>query len=435
MKKESKPEVLNEKTEGVTSNVLWRSPINSDFEKFLLLYKEDKIKARIAFFHSREDFGGNYNTTRGYSFQQLVVFEKESGDFSIVLFNNRWGLSITNKMYKSQSIDATVSFKKVGSKFWLIARKKGSKVLLPLTLSNLRMAFGQRVNDVEEELQKRFGWLRYVRENNFTHSIAFNTIVRKKLFSLETAMRHKYKVPYPVAKKLHLASQGRALSTLGHKTFDAFLRYIQNIENLSDEQVKSTVFWDTVRMAMVLDRKVNCSWGDARLKKEHDEWAEEITETLLDVKNRSLNLGELYVKFAEFSNYELLRTTREMVKEGMVNKHCVASYISKVDQGLCAIFRIEGHTLEVVREKGDPYSLRMNQFNGLRNEPAPQELKEKVLAVIEQFNVKLKEEHEEEQKMLLEKGVFARPKMYNSPYQIGHVDQQIMLANDDDLPF
>ncbi len=401
-----KEQELGPKTEGVTSTTLWMSPISEEFEKFLKTYKEDKLKARIIFFHRREDYGGNdYHVTSaggGFSSERLMLFERPNGDFSIVLFHIKWGLSITNKMYKSQSAVASVSYKKADNKFWLIMRRKGKRGLLPLTYANLGAAFGMRAEAVKDKMQEKFGWLRFIREKNVLMNVAFNTIVKKKLFSYEAALRHMYKTPYPVAQKLHEVKSGNSniMHTLGSKGFDAFLRHMSNIENISDEQVKSTIFWDTVRMARILDRKVNCSWSDTRMRNEHDTWAKEITSVLLNVNDRQMKVHKLFMKFQELSNYQLLTSTREMSLEGMVNQHCVASYVSKVDQGRCAIFHLNhgsaldyGYTLEVVRNvdaHGCP-ELAMLQCRGLRNCDAPSELRDEVKSKLDKFNEILKE--------------------------------------------
>lgn len=402
MEKKTEVLTLNDKTEGVTRRVLYQSPIDDDFERFLLLYKEDKRKARITYFHSRGDYiGGEYQNSRGFSFHNLILFEKPNGDFSIVLSKVKWGLSITTKMYKSETMQSMVSFKKSGNKFWLIARgKKEKKMLMPLTLSNLRTAFPYTEMQliIIKELQNRFGWLRYVQENDVAHSVAFNTIVRNKLFSLESLMRHVYKAPYPVAKKLHLAV--RLVSSIrtsgGKKALQLFMRYIRNIESLTEERAKSGLFWDTVRMGMVLDKQVNCSWGDARLKQEHDNWSMEITMVLMDSKSRDMRIDEIYSDFEEFSKYQLLKTTKEMVREGMVNKHCVASYISKVDSGKCGIFHINGHTLEVVKtlKEGGFFGLDMIQLKGFHNAPAPAELQQMVDDMLVSFNDEMRKRME-----------------------------------------
>ena len=54
-----------------------------------------------------------------------------------------------------------------------------------------------------------------------------------------------------------------------------------NVENLKPELYENHLFIDTCKMARTLDRKVNCSWSIKRLTQEHDDWAREITNTVL----------------------------------------------------------------------------------------------------------------------------------------------------------
>jgi hypothetical protein len=58
-----------------------------------------------------------------------------------------------------------------------------------------------------------------------------------------------------------------------------------------------------------------------------------------------------FLAFAEFSGYRLLRTNKDMLIEGMMQNHCVGTYIDKVNKGECAIFSVEGYTLQVGIEK------------------------------------------------------------------------------------
>jgi len=399
------PEVLTKESEDTVSTVLWRSETNTDFEKFLLVYKEDKLKARVLYYHGGRHYNGlgqaDYNPT-GFMANQLVLFERSNGDISIVLFKNKWGLSITNKMYKSESIESSFVYKKSSNKFWVIFKNnQKTKIILPASLDNLMRAFPKH-DVVVDALMKKFGWLRYLSENReLGSSITFNTVVSKKLFSLGAAFRHVYKTPYPVAKKLHDSRKSSGFRHIGAKRLAQYKRHIINIENISFEQCQNTMFWDTVRMAMILDRKVNCSWGDARLKKEHDDWSVEITEILMDANNRDLRISKIYKDFAEFSGYNILTTTRDMVREGYVKSHCVASYIGKVDSGRCAIFSIDDYTLELedgLKSYGGQQGLYIAQLRGIRNQQAPTELRAEVDRVVEEFNAQLLKEEKSQEK-------------------------------------
>ena len=52
-------------------------------------------------------------------------------------------------------------------------------------------------------LAQRFSWLNFMVEHRVLMDTAFNSIVSKKLYNLKKALKHKYKVPHPVAKKIN----------------------------------------------------------------------------------------------------------------------------------------------------------------------------------------------------------------------------------------
>jgi hypothetical protein len=126
-----------------------------------------------------------------------------------------------------------------------------------------------------------------------------------------------------------------------------------------------------------------------------------------------MNIRPLYYSFAEFSGYKLLRTNKDMLMEGMFQKHCVGTYINKVDNGDAAIFHVKGYTLqlgveekrEAVREVpqvslfGDgqvvmPQTRHITtmkvvnkQFRGKYNESAPSELVQEVQEMLDMFSL------------------------------------------------
>ena len=224
-KEESKP-LLKKSMEGVTKTVIHRSDPDPDFASFLKLYQKDKLKARVMFFNGGQDpilnygMGGQYRSET----QHTMLFERENGDFSYVMFSARWGLSVTSKMYKAERIAASISYKKATNRFWLVTKSKGGQnSVLPLTLFNLRMHFGGSVNKlIIEDVGKKFSWIRFLNEKDMT-GLAFNTVVTKKLYSYHAALRHIYKVPAPVAEKLH-ANFNLIAGQLHAKKLDGYLR-------------------------------------------------------------------------------------------------------------------------------------------------------------------------------------------------------------------
>jgi hypothetical protein len=192
------------------------------------------------------------------------------------------------------------------------------------------------------------------------------------------------------------------------------LKVLIHVDHLREDMVRSHYFIDTCKMARTLGKKVNCKWGLKRLKQEHDNWAKLITEIELDcIEEYEMNIRPLYYSFAEFSGYRLLKTNKEMLMEGMFQKHCVGTYINDVDKGETAIFHVKGYTLqlgveerqETVREVpevslfGDGHVVMPQtrhittmkvvnkQFRGKYNESAPSELVEEVKEMLDMFSL------------------------------------------------
>jgi hypothetical protein len=167
------------------------------------------------------------------------------------------------------------------------------------------------------------------------------------------------------------------------------------------EMIQHHLFQDACRMARILDKKVNCSWSLKRLTEEHDKWSREITFIVLSNEPVSdLIIKEVYREFAEYSGYRLLTTNIDMLGEGMIQNHCVGTYIHKVNRGQCAIYHIEGYTLEArfstywdekVRGFTKENVFHNGQFRGRKNESAPPELEARVNKKMEEFNEILKE--------------------------------------------
>ena len=338
------------------------------------IYKEDRYSARVVYMNDTNDY---YN-------YRLVKFTKDNGHFSIVLFRRKYGISITNKIYSRESRIFAVHY---NGKFYLSCGPK----IRPLTLYNLSTYIPYLSNQnrsieniILDDLQTRFTWLRYIRESNLIGNVAFNTIIKNKLYSKKKALQHTYGTCYPIAKMLH------------DKSFNNIkkdLRYIKNIESLKSTWISkySGLFRDSVRMAKVLDKKVNCSWTTRRLTEEHDKWAKELTDIVYDKTNRSLDIYPVYVDFQKFSNLEMITTTKELNYEGKKQSHCVASYVRSIENGMCAIFRYKGYTAEIL----DLNELKLSQLKGYKNKNAPSNIRKEIEDKVEQFNLEVYGERKE----------------------------------------
>jgi hypothetical protein len=337
-------------------------------ETLFRIYAKDKFKARV--YYMNED-SHIFKSTR------LVVFDEPNGDFDIVQFVRKYGISKTDKMYNRETREFSIM--KRGNKFYY----KSGKYFKPLIFANLLNCQNSRI--IMPEIIKRLPWLRYLTEHNIIHTTSLSTIYTKKLFSLDKALRYQYKVPLPCAKILYELSKkdSRAI----YLRF--YIEYLVNVENLHNTLPKYDfdLFYDTIKMAKTLNKKVNCSWSVKRLKLEHDTWAREITDIVFIDGDRELSISNIYLNFSEKSGFKILKTSKEMANEGRVNDHCVATYISKVESGSCGIYHIDGYTLELRAKWVEGKSeLIINQFRGYKNCDAPKELHDLVISELNKCN-------------------------------------------------
>jgi hypothetical protein len=337
------------------------------------IYQKNKFNARVYYMNE------NHQT---FYTERVGVFDEPNGDFNIVYFKRTFGISKTNIIYNRES--RVFSIIKKGNKFYF----KNKSTIKPLTYQHVLNC--QHFDVIKKVLVSRLPWLRYITENSIIESVSFNTIYSKKIFSLEKALKYEYKLPAPSAKLLHNIKLSNTYS-YRVKFIRYYVEYLDNVENLHNTlpTYDFSIFYDTLKMAKTLNRKINCSWSARRLKEEHDNWSKEITDIVFTEGDRKLNLSDLYIKFAEFSGFKLLQTTKEMNIEGREQSHCVATYVSKVDSGNCGIYSIKDYTLELVREWVNNYTqqvLMISQFRGYRNCEAPEELVNIVKDKLSTFN-------------------------------------------------
>jgi hypothetical protein len=346
-------------------------------------YEKDRYLARVIYM----------NDSSGYENWKTILFTEKNGHFSIVVFRRKFGISISNRIYSHEKRVLTLTY---NGKFWLINNNNSNrgKSVTQATLNNLRMSmphYGRGNHSVIEiilnKLQERYGWLRFIREGDILLNVSLNTIVDKKLFSLKKALQHQYKVPLPVAKMLKKYSTNVYLV----ETFKFHLPYIENVESLKEEWLKDSevlgILYDTLKLAKTLDKKVNCSWSTRRLKEEHDKWSKILTDIIFIDGDREMVINKTFLDFSKFSGYEIITTTKGMAYEGKKQNHCVASYVNKVENGNCGIYKVNEYTLEVVWAYfNGKRVLKINQLRGYSNKSAPKYLEDEVLAKIITFN-------------------------------------------------
>lgn len=363
---------------------------NQKINRLVELYKENPYHARIIFKQgSRHDFQRN----------RVVVFTFENGDINIVQFVHSFGISVNNKMHQSEKNQAAIIYKKETNK-WYSKTRAGIKLLNYSLVNSFISNCSSYNTTIETQIIKRYlfnmiSWVRNLEDDNhfISHDVAFNTIISKKLYNVKAIYRHVFGVPYPIAEMMMdcLRKAGNWSPQHFAKAWKEMKKVLINVENLNEEMFNNHLFMDACKMAASVGKKINCSWGINRLKEEHDSWAREISNVLLlNQKNSKMNIHHIYEDFAEYSGYELLKTNFDMVHDGLVMKHCVATYIDKVDSGQCGIYKVNGYTIELNFDYGKTNNrptLSVVQIKGYQNSKAPIELVEEISNKVSTFNI------------------------------------------------
>jgi hypothetical protein len=165
--------------------------------------------------------------------------------------------------------------------------------------------------------------------------------------------------------------------------------YISNIESLKSSWVNERFdfVYDCLKMAKIVDKKINASWSDRRLKEEHDKWSKIINDIMFIDCDREMNISEIFLKFEKFSNYKVIKTTKRLAQEGLSMNHCVGSYVSSIESYNCAIYTLNKHTLELKRKwlRGKEM-LSIGQLVTFNNGKPNEALKKEVIECVNNFN-------------------------------------------------
>jgi len=341
------------------------SQVNQLFE----LYKQDRYKARVKYM----------NSPQGYSYRRLVIFEFGEKDFEITEFENTFGISITNRIYSSQRKINSIIFKK--GKFYRINNTNRKRGVMPMTYYGLLSFIRESESGYgyEEEsamlakskayeyLVNRFPWVKTLAETEAAKALAFNTVVSKGLTGQKELLRHVYKIPiniiniiqkevpsmYNHNNRNYIRATNRPRNIYDKlRQWKEVSKVLDGVQNLTEEMYYHHHFYDTCNMAHKLGRRVNCRWGIKKLEQVHDEWAKDLRNILLDCEiEYMLKVRKPYYGLAKHTGWKLLFTNKEMLVEGVRQNHCVGGYIDRVERGECAIFHIEGFTLQVGMER------------------------------------------------------------------------------------
>lgn len=321
--------------------------------------------------------------------RRKVLFEKDNGDFNIVQFRQRWNVSKRSIIYKRETRELDINRK--GNNIY-IASSNG------IVQRMSHCIWSQLCDEDKKIIIERIPQLRFLTEffkniqqsNNLwidtswmsyqigyvCHRMSLSSMLKHKLFNSRDCIRHLYKTDANTARDL-------IRFDIDLKEWKVYKDFLIVTKFPPIEEYNKQLFKDLLKIARILNRKVDISWSANRIKDTHDKWAKELNLIVLQGNERQLNVKPIFKDIAEKTQLELIDNTKELALEGLVKHHCVGSYVQSVDSGKCGIYKVGDYTLEL-REDNDN-SLQINQFRGLYNKEAPIELFQKVYQTLSSF--------------------------------------------------
>lgn len=143
---------------------------------------------------------------------------------------------------------------------------------------------------------------------------------------------------------------------------------------------------DVVQMAKHQGRKINLGWSANRWSLEHERLSRAEALDRLTQESVTYDMSKYEALFLNrFSGY-LVRTSQRLGMEGLRQRHCVASYHTKLKAGNCAIASVfvnhQRWTVQIVATDNpdEPYQIRQikTRLNGLPSK----EIREQIYAML-----------------------------------------------------
>ena len=143
---------------------------------------------------------------------------------------------------------------------------------------------------------------------------------------------------------------------------------------------------DVIRMAKAQKRRINLSWGAKRWKEEHDRLSRAEALQRMAADNVRYDVSKFEKHLPErFSGY-LIRTSRRLGMEGLRQRHCVASYDSRLRNGDCAIAAVfadgQRWTVELRLTNDHEAPLRIDQIKTRYNGLPPASIRQQIHKVL-----------------------------------------------------
>ena len=180
------------------------------------------------------------------------------------------------------------------------------------------------------------------------------------------------------------------------------IKYIDNYLEFKDSSKKvpeyQTYFDDLIKMANDVGQKINFSLNKDNIKEQHDRM---LLDNLDKMKAKQIHVDDKYLILEKYlpKQFKMIKDGKELLFEGLTQKHCVNSYSDNINRGECCIITTQydekRYTAEIRFGKSwlDDYNqeiYRINQFKGYANSSVPNELKSKLQKIIDEVNKKEK---------------------------------------------
>lgn len=383
--------------ENKNHKVLEKFP-NPSVTKLFSLYKKNRQHAKIFFLS--EDRGTFTEYTE-------ILFYTSPNEFEMVIFEKTYGISVTSRIFSNEKRISKTKFTKNG--IYEINYYKSKPTIRTVKLKNIRTLHFDILTHYRP-------WTKFLSDNlSVCGEMTFNKIYNQKLFSEKKLIQYTLQMPLKAYNKVKNAEEpkdalkkgddlfkfndpkksnyrwirNRGLSEVRHYFNQKWVKVINKhllYELLFEKGLSHNILIDTIKLARNFDKPVNLNWSVKRFTEEHDTMSIYITNLLLELENRDLNVHNSFIAFADFSGFDLFTTTKGLGLEGQTQKHCVATYADTVDYGKSGIFHINGYTLELTRNDHRSNVLSVNQIRGFRNSSPSEDLLKYVDGVVKRYN-------------------------------------------------
>jgi hypothetical protein len=180
------------------------------------------------------------------------------------------------------------------------------------------------------------------------------------------------------------------------------VNFIDNYDSFKKLKNKNsnynTYFEDLIKIANETDNKINFSLNESNIKEQHDKM---LLENLDKMKAKSIHVDDKFLILEKYlpKEFKIIKTGKELLFESLIQKHCVNSYASNINQGSCCILTTEYDEKRYTAEihfgtswlsDDTLHTYRVNQFKGYANSSVPKQLLIKLQEIIDEVNKKEK---------------------------------------------